>query len=193
MSLIIRAAQFAAEKHAGQKRKYSGAPFISHPLRVAGLVAILLDAEDSHVAVGWLHDVAEDCAVPLYEIRKRFGEDVSCGLYWLTSPSRKYPERTRVERKQMDREHIACASEMWCCIKAIDRIDNLNELPASESFCELYAHESRQLAEVLESKITAALRQELNEAILRLEVTRRHYLAMASQRRDMQVIDGETA
>jgi (p)ppGpp synthase/HD superfamily hydrolase len=59
--LIIKmAADHASRAHRGQFRKDRKTPYITHPARVAGLVAMF---HGSHVAVisAWLHDVYEDC------------------------------------------------------------------------------------------------------------------------------------
>ena len=77
MSLVVRAALFAARAHhrAGQRRKYTLAPYIVHPEAVAALVCSVPHTEEQHAA-SWLHDVVEDCGVPLTLIREEFGEEV---------------------------------------------------------------------------------------------------------------------
>ena len=72
----IRAAyEFAEYCHTGQMR-LSGDPYIVHPLAVATILADLyLDPDTIKAAL--LHDVAEDCAVPLSELEARFGPDVA--------------------------------------------------------------------------------------------------------------------
>ena len=72
----IRAAyDFAAVCHNGQKR-LSGDPYIVHPLAAATILANLyLDPDTIKAAL--LHDVMEDCAVPLDDLKERFGPDVA--------------------------------------------------------------------------------------------------------------------
>ena len=72
----IRAAyEFAEYSHTGQMR-LSGDPYIVHPLAVATILADLyLDPDTIKAAL--LHDVVEDCAVPLSELEARFGPDVA--------------------------------------------------------------------------------------------------------------------
>ncbi len=41
MDLVERALLFAAKAHEGQKRKYSGEPYIFHCVEVASIVAIV--------------------------------------------------------------------------------------------------------------------------------------------------------
>lgn len=175
MSLILDAFQFAARAHAGQTRKYNGAPYITHPIRVAGRVATMPIATEERVAVAILHDVSEDCGVAISRIRDLFGDKVADGVNWLTNPSKQFKHLPRCDRKALDRAHISEAPLEYAIIKAIDRIDNLGEMPASESFCELYAEESRDLGRAIEHKIPPGLFTELENAILRMEVARMHY------------------
>lgn len=68
---LERAIAIAATAHAGQVDK-GGSPYILHPLRVMLRMTTL---EERIVAV--LHDVVEDCAISLDDLRKEgFSEDV---------------------------------------------------------------------------------------------------------------------
>ena len=69
---------FAAEKHAGQTRKRTSVPYISHLMAVAALVLEAGGDEDQAIAA-LLHDVVEDCGghPVLEEVRARFGERVA--------------------------------------------------------------------------------------------------------------------
>jgi len=51
---------YAAKAHAGQTRKASSVPYISHPLAVAALALENGASEDEAIAA-LLHDVVEDC------------------------------------------------------------------------------------------------------------------------------------
>ena len=73
----IRAAfELAREAHAAQKRK-SGDPYIIHPIAVATIVAIELKLGANPVIAAFLHDVVEDTAYTIDDIRQRFGDDVA--------------------------------------------------------------------------------------------------------------------
>jgi (p)ppGpp synthase/HD superfamily hydrolase len=148
MSMIIRAAQFAAKAHRGQKRKYTGAPYITHPARVAGRMACHHLATEAIVAAAFLHDVVEDCNVPIGRIASDFGDDVECYVDWLTNPA-KGSDKPRAERKQWDREHAAKAPCEVRVVKLLDRIDNLREIDPADKFTTLYCKESALLAEAL--------------------------------------------
>ena len=75
VELIRRAYEFAAEAHKDQKR-LTGAPYITHPLAAAEILADLeMDAES--IAAALLHDVAEDQEKTIAEIESRFGEEIA--------------------------------------------------------------------------------------------------------------------
>jgi GTP pyrophosphokinase len=72
---VDSAYDYSARCHLGQHRK-TGEPYISHPVAVADvLTEFRLDAATIQAAL--LHDVVEDTASTLDEIRERFGDDVA--------------------------------------------------------------------------------------------------------------------
>jgi len=75
---LQRAFHYAAEKHAGQTRKQSAVPYLSHLMAVTSLVLEGGGDEDMAIAA-LLHDVVEDCGgMPrLREIRRIFGARVA--------------------------------------------------------------------------------------------------------------------
>jgi GTP pyrophosphokinase len=72
---IKRAYAFAAEAHAPQKRE-SGEPYINHPLAVAETLASI-HMDTATIVAALLHDVSEDCGVPMTELESRFGREVA--------------------------------------------------------------------------------------------------------------------
>lgn len=150
MSLIIRAAQFAAKAHEGQVRKYTGRPYIEHPLRVMAKMAAHPRADEDLVAAAALHDVCDDCGVKSAELFETFNPYVGAHVFWLTNPSKGLPD-SRAVRKALDREHIAKAIRPVQVIKLIDRLDNLEEFRPEQDpkFCDLYCDESELLLQVI--------------------------------------------
>ena len=177
MNLIIQAARFATKAHFGQSRKYTGAPYITHPMRVAFRAMVIdelfnetSDDRECLVAAAWLHDVIEDCAVDYVESRAEFGTLVASLVGDLTHTSKiDHPEWNRAQRKAADRKKLSRSCEATKILKLIDRIDNLREMPQRilsgdpigdgrivesakdsdqyESFKKLYYAESRLLLE----------------------------------------------
>lgn len=75
VELVQEAYEFSVRAHEGQLR-VSGEPYIEHPLQVALTLAELqLDA--SSLAAALLHDVVENCDVPIIDIETRFGSEVA--------------------------------------------------------------------------------------------------------------------
>jgi len=75
---LQKAFRYAADKHAGQTRKQTAVPYLSHLMAVASLVMESGGDEDMAIAA-LLHDVVEDCGgMPrLREIHTMFGERVA--------------------------------------------------------------------------------------------------------------------
>lgn len=77
-SRLQRAFRYALEQHAGQTRKKTAVPYISHLMAVASLVLEAGGDEEMAIAA-LLHDVVEDCGgLPrLREVREMFGARVA--------------------------------------------------------------------------------------------------------------------
>ena len=73
--LIKDAYYFADRSHEGQMRK-SGEPYIAHPLEIALFLADLR-LDEQTIAASLLHDVVEDCDVPLDELSGKFGPEIA--------------------------------------------------------------------------------------------------------------------
>ncbi|MFA6185018.1 MAG: HD domain-containing protein [Candidatus Shapirobacteria bacterium] len=80
--LIRKAYNFMAEAHEGQTR-YSGKPYISHPVWIAKVVAQLNIGQEAVVAA-LLHDCVEDTNVKIDDIAKEFGDEVALLVAGLT-------------------------------------------------------------------------------------------------------------
>ena len=75
IALVEDAYKFALKAHQGQVRK-SGEPYFEHPLQTAlSLAELQLDA--STLAAALLHDVPENCGIPVAELEAKFGPEVA--------------------------------------------------------------------------------------------------------------------
>ena len=135
-----RALRFATLAHEGQVRKYTGEPYIIHPIAVAELVRSV-DLDDEIVAAAYLHDVVEDCDVGIEEIAEDFGSRVAQFVGEVTNVSR--PEDgNRKARKALDRAHLSKASYEGKSIKLADMLDNSRSIiPRDPGFAEVYLRE----------------------------------------------------
>jgi GTP pyrophosphokinase len=140
---IRRAFEFASEAHATQLRE-SGDPYITHPLAVAETLADLqLDA--STLIAALLHDVAEDCDVPITELEARFGAEVSRLVDGVTKLSRvpwfkddgenglveRPNDRQTIWAESMRKMFLAMADDIRVVlIKLADRLHNMRTLDA---------------------------------------------------------------
>ncbi len=148
LNIIERAMDFAEEHHRGQKRKYTGEPYIVHPFAVAGLVRSVTSREDV-IAAALLHDTVEDTFATLEDVEYNFGPGVTFLVEMVTDVSRP-GDGNRTKRKQMDLEHIARACPAAKTIKLADLIDNTKSIVAYDpKFAAIYLEEKRRLLEVL--------------------------------------------
>src|ERR1700742_3969775 len=76
---ILAAADFAAQKHAQQKRKgVLAEPYINHLLEVAGLIAASRDVLGTNLVIArLLPDTVGDTGVTVQELETSFGKDVA--------------------------------------------------------------------------------------------------------------------
>ncbi len=129
-SLIERAWEFSAEKHAGQLRR-SGEPYLTHPASVAWLLAELrLDA--TSVAVGLLHDVLEDTLSTREELERRFGSEIAELVEAVTKIGRhQYVRRDEAQAETFRKMMLASARDVRVVlVKLADRWHNMMTLGA---------------------------------------------------------------
>lgn len=148
MSLVDKAKIFATKAHEGQVRKYSGEPYIVHPIEVSEIVARHNGSREM-IAAALLHDVVEDTDVTIDEIRTEFGNSVAMLVDDLTDVSKK-EDGNRAIRKAMDREHTAKASAAAMVVKAADMISNGKDIKANDpAFAKVYLKEMKELLNVM--------------------------------------------
>lgn len=120
--LVRHAYAFAEHAHRGQRRK-DGQVYISHPVRVARLLAGRGYGEQV-LAAALLHDVVEDTPVTLPEVRQAFGERVAL-LVDCVSEDMSLPGP---ERKQAYRESVRVGPADARAICAADKVCNIEDL-----------------------------------------------------------------
>jgi len=128
IDIIWRAYAFSQDAHHNQKR-YSGQPYLSHPLEVADILADL-NMDATTIVAGLLHDVVEDTHVDIDEIKKQFGEEVAMLVNGVTKLS-KLSFKTKEERQAENfrKMFLAIAEDIRVIlIKLADRLNNMRTL-----------------------------------------------------------------
>jgi (p)ppGpp synthase/HD superfamily hydrolase len=127
---LQQAFRYAAEKHAGQTRKQTAVPYLSHLMAVASLVLEAGGDEDMAIAA-LLHDVVEDCGgMPrLREVRKLFGRRVAHIVEGCTD-SFGEPKAEWVERKKDYLREVTHADAETRLVSASDKLHNVRTILA---------------------------------------------------------------
>lgn len=127
-SRFDEALAYAAELHAGQVRKGTSIPYISHPIAVCALV--LEDGGDEDEAIAaLLHDGPEDAGGGqiLNEIERRFGTRVS-GVVHECSDTLEDPKPPWRQRKVGYLAHLEHASDEALRVSLADKLHNLGSI-----------------------------------------------------------------
>jgi (p)ppGpp synthase/HD superfamily hydrolase len=150
--LVARALDFASAAHAavGQTRKYTGEPYINHPIEVRKILlkfaAWPVTAEQE--AASLLHDTVEDTQVTSEDVHAAFGSTVGTLVDWLTDVSKPSDGNRRV-RKQMDLDHTAAAPPAAKSVKLADLVSNSRSIVAHDpDFARVYLHEKARILDV---------------------------------------------
>ncbi|MCL6612555.1 MAG: bifunctional (p)ppGpp synthetase/guanosine-3',5'-bis(diphosphate) 3'-pyrophosphohydrolase [Peptococcaceae bacterium] len=128
LPLLRRAYDYAAEAHKGQKR-ISGDEYITHPLSVAMILADL-EMDLATLLAGLLHDVVEDTAVTLDQVRKEFGDEVALLVDGVTKLGRlEFKTKEEQQAENLRKMFLAMARDIRVIlIKLADRLHNLRTL-----------------------------------------------------------------
>ncbi len=136
VALIHRAYDVASRAHGAQTRA-SGEPYIAHPLAVAS-VLVDLQLDYATLAAAILHDVPEDTAVSLEEVRAQFGDEIAGLVDGVTKLERirrmsRSRESTLAEAQAENLRKILLATVddiRVIMIKLADRLHNMRTLDA---------------------------------------------------------------
>lgn len=147
--LLYKAVEFATEAHKEQTRKYTGEPYIFHPLEVAQIVANVLPNDLEAQAAAVLHDTVEDTDATLEQIEELFGErvaDLVNKVTKVTEPGNSAGARPRAVRKELDRQHYASGCAASQTIKLADVLSNTADVVDHDpKFAKVYLVEQADL------------------------------------------------
>lgn len=118
---------FARKAHSGQFRK-NGKPYIVHPLSMACDAIACKGATDEIIATILLHDVCEDCNIPLTALP--VNDVVKRGVKLMTIKPFEGEEKAETKRRYF---HELLDSKEAIITKAFDRYANLNDMDGTLS------------------------------------------------------------
>lgn len=122
--MLSKAIEFATKAHAGQTRKASGLPYISHPLSVARRLSEHHCAEELVIAA-ILHDTIEDTNVTRDDLQLHFGERITSLVESVSEPDK---SATWEVRKQHTIAFLEHAPPDVLLIACADKLDNARSL-----------------------------------------------------------------
>ncbi|MXV44085.1 RelA/SpoT family protein [Saccharibacter sp. 17.LH.SD] len=125
---IEQAYAVAAEAHEGQLRD-NGAPYITHPIAVANILAGFR-MDPVSIMVGLLHDTVEDTKVSREILEKRFGKDVAAIVDGVTKLTRLELQSDRTKQAENFRKLVLAMSRdiRVLIVKLADRLHNMRTL-----------------------------------------------------------------
>lgn len=173
-NIILKARTFAIAAHAavGQKRKYTGEPYIVHPIEVAAIVATV-PHDPNMLAAALLHDVVEDTKVALDLIFSEFGADIAMLVMGLTDSS-KPEDGNRKTRKAIECARLGRECARVQTIKLADLISNTSSIVTHDpKFARVYLAEKSLLLSVMTKGDGALLQRAyniLNSSYAELEI-----------------------
>ena len=126
VGLVIRAVEFAAQKHRMQRRKDSdSSPYINHPIALMHVLCI--DGgitEPVILAAAALHDTIEDTETTEKELRTMFGDEIASLVLEMTDDK----SLPKAARKRLQIEHAQHMSREAALVKLADKICNLRDV-----------------------------------------------------------------
>lgn len=125
---LTAAIHFATDAHAGQFRKGTSIPYITHPLEVLSIL-MRMDADTDLLMAGVLHDTVEDSDATMEQINELFGEDVAS----LVAHHTEDKSKSWSERKEHAIHSIAQADRRVKMLVMADKLSNLRSIAADYS------------------------------------------------------------
>jgi HD domain len=126
--LIERACTVAARCHQGQTR-YSGDPYVTHPVAVARILARLHDVDvvdDPTLCAAILHDTVEDTPYTMAALKRDFGTEIALMVTQIMALDRLDGQQEREVTQVM--ATIRSADTRVVAVKVADRLHNMQTL-----------------------------------------------------------------
>ncbi len=141
LGIVRKAYEYAMKAHDGQLRR-SGDPFLEHPVETA-YILLSFQLDYSTLSAALLHDVVEDCGIPISTIESQFGPEIArlvdgvtklSKVFWVPSPGTELKQKA--EKRQLHAENlrkmlVSMAQDLRVVfIKLADRLHNMRTLEA---------------------------------------------------------------
>ncbi len=125
---IEAAYKMAREAHGGQKR-YTGEPYITHPVAVARILAAM-HMDTQSIIAALLHDVLEDTHVDKTAIAQKFGDEVAELVDGVSKLHQiKFESRVEAQAENLRKMMLAMARDIRVIlVKLADRLHNMHTL-----------------------------------------------------------------
>jgi len=131
-NLVLKAIQFASEKHEGQFRKFDNSPYVGHPLAVSYIVASFKKSKHLNeiLAACLLHDTLEDTDTNFVELATEFSPLVASLVLELTSDN---DAITIMGKCDYLKTKMVGISSYALIIKLADRLHNVSDHPTQKT------------------------------------------------------------
>ncbi len=134
----------AKQHHAGQTRKYTGEPYVTHCEEVVNLLRYVDGGTADAIQAAWLHDTIEDTRYTLDQLQCEFGDTVAKYVWYLTNVPKFVGDRKK--RMAIDNDRLRHAPRLVKEIKCADIISNcLNIAELDPVFAKPYLREKAAL------------------------------------------------
>lgn len=148
MNMLNDAATLSEYGHREQKRKYTNEPYFIHCEEVVNLAKMFIDDTNLLCAL-YCHDLLEDTNISKELIRDVLGQEVLSLVEELTDIS-KPEDGNRSIRKEIDRQHLAIASDKAQTGKCFDIISNTISITKHDKkFALIYLKEIDSVLDIL--------------------------------------------
>lgn len=160
------AAQMAMMHHAGQRRRFTDAPYYAHAQDIADTLAIISQGLVSDttfeclVCAGFLHDTVEDSvllgspkSIGYEDLRKRYLQQLRKDFGWTVYQTVVNVTRPHVFNRRSDTlQYIIEDIRKWrvesCCVKLADIYCNLRDYPTDRSSRAYVREKAKQVAAI---------------------------------------------
>jgi (p)ppGpp synthase/HD superfamily hydrolase len=155
------AKEFACLKHAGQKRKFSDTPYVTHPIEVAEKLQ-LLGCKPAIIVAGYLHDTLEDTDTTEMEIETAFGSEVLHLIQGVTLPDKVEKTEEYGKGEFLAKKMLEMPIDVLT-LKLADRASNVRDLATLKDtfFGQRYARETQYILQQLQRRELDPIHQAL--------------------------------